>query len=293
MSVRGIVATAISKATGRNFTLKSKTPIAGGSINSAFRLEGIDGRRYFLKLNSAKLHHMFLAEVAGLELISATQTLLVPRPLAHGVAGEQSFLILEFLDIHSFGDSSLFGQQLARLHQITAENFGYTRDNFIGRTAQPNGWSNDWIRFWRDQRLGFQLQLAAENGYRGELQRLGRNLQEVLPAYFESYSPKPSLLHGDLWNGNSAFLKDGTPVLFDPASYYGDRECDVAMSQLFGGFPADFYTSYNAVWPLDHGYSVRRDLYNLYHLLNHGNLFGREYMLQAELTMQKLLRSRG
>ena len=293
MSVWSFVATAISKATGCNFTLKSKTPVAGGSISSAFRLESIDGRRYFLKLNTAKYHPMFLAEVAGLEAISATQTLLVPRPIALGVAVAQSFLILEFLNIHPLGDSILFGEQLARMHRYKSEQFGFSQDNFIGATPQHNTWKSDWITFWRDQRLGFQLHLAAENGYGSELQRLGRNLQDVLPAYFDNYSPEPSLLHGDLWNGNCAFLKDGTPVLFDPANYFGDRECDVAMTELFGGFAADFYTSYNAVWPLDYGYPLRRDLYNLYHLLNHGNLFGREYMLQAELTMKKLLRSRG
>jgi len=154
---------------------------------------------------------------------------------------------------------------------------------------QPNGWTNNWIDFWREQRLGFQLRLAAQNGYGGELQRLGTKLLDELPAFFTGHTPQPSLLHGDLWNGNHAFLADGTPTIFDPATYYGDRECDLAMTELFSGYAANFYTAYRASYPLDAGYATRRDLYNLYHILNHANLFGGGYARQAEQMVQRLL----
>ncbi|MGB8408842.1 MAG: fructosamine kinase family protein, partial [Gallionella sp.] len=169
--------------------------------------------------------------------------------------------------------------------------FGFDHDNFIGTTPQPNGWKNNWIDFWRENRLGFQLRLAAQNGYGGQLQDLGVRLLDALPVFFNSYTPQPSLLHGDLWGGNHAYLPDGTPVIFDPATYYGDRECDLAMTELFGGYSAEFYAAYRAAYPPDAGYAVRRDLYNLYHVLNHANLFGGGYARQAEQMMQKLLAS--
>jgi fructosamine-3-kinase len=178
---------------------------------------------------------------------------------------------------------------LAVLHRCSAEYFGFARDNFIGSTAQPNDWNEDWIDFWRDRRLGFQLQLAAKNGLGVSLQSAGERLLDAVPAYFATYSPRPSLLHGDLWSGNHAYLDDGTPAVFDPAVYYGDRECDIAMTELFGGYPPAFYAAYRTAWPLDPGYAVRRELYNLYHILNHANLFGGGYVQQAEHLMHKLL----
>ena len=265
---------AIHAATQRPFTLRDAAPVGGGSINEAFRLEGTAGERYFLKLNEARHLPMFAAEAAGLDAIAATNTIRVPQPIAHGIAGRQSYLVLEHLELGSRGDARLLGEQLAALHRCTGQAFGFALDNFIGTTAQPNGWKENWIDFWRTRRLGFQLQLAAQNGYGGHLQSLGEKLLDTLPAFFDGYTPQPSLLHGDLWSGNHAFLADGTPAIFDPACYYGDRECDLAMTELFGGYPATFYAAYRAAWPLDAGYATRRDLYNLYHILNHANLFG-------------------
>jgi protein-ribulosamine 3-kinase len=299
------ISAAIHDATHRPFMLRATTPIGGGSINDAYRLEGTDGSRYFLKLNEARhlpipstlrqgsgrawLRTGFAAEAQGLNAIAATNTLRVPRPIVHGTANSYSFLILEHLELGSRGDAKLLGEQLAAMHRCTAPHFGFTHDNFIGTTPQPNGWKDDWVDFWREHRLGFQLHLAVQNGYGDQLQRLGEKLLDALPAFFAGYSPQPSLLHGDLWNGNHAFLADGTPVIFDPAPYYGDRECDLAMTELFGGYPADFYAAYRAAWPLDIGYAVRKDLYNLYHILNHANLFGGGYARQAEQMMQRLL----
>ena len=222
-------------------------------------------------------------------MIAATDTIRVPIPITHGSAGEQCYLVLEHLELDSRGNSRLLGEQLARLHRCEAQRFGFAQDNFIGTTPQPNPWTDDWVTFWREQRLGFQLRLAADNGYGGQLQSLGEKLMDALPAFFANHTPQPSLLHGDLWSGNHAFLADGTPTIFDPAAYYGDRECDLAMTELFGGYPADFYAAYRATYPLDAGYATRRELYNLYHILNHANLFGGGYARQAEQLMQRLL----
>ena len=287
------ISTAVSDATHRPFTLRNTTPVSGGSINEAYRLEGIDGARYFLKLNDAQHLAMFVAEAEGLDAIAATNTIRVPRAIAHGSAAGQSYLVMEHLELSSRGNAKLLGEQLAALHRCEGKSFGFAHDNFIGTTPQLNGWPNErndnWIDFWREHRLGFQLKLAEENGYSGQLQRLGKKLLEALPAFFESYTPQPSLLHGDLWSGNHAFLADGTPAIFDPAAYYGDRECDIAMTELFGGYAGDFYAAYRAAYPLDADYATRKELYNLYHILNHANLFGGGYARQAEQMMQRLM----
>jgi fructosamine-3-kinase len=283
------ISTSLRDATHRPFELRDTTPVGGGSINEAYRLEGTDGARYFLKLNDAQHLPMFISEAEGLNAIAVTNTIRVPRPIAHGSAGRQSYLVLEYLELSSRGDAKLLGEQLAALHRCKGKCFGFSQDNFIGTTLQENAWTDDWVTFWREHRLGFQLRLAAQNGYGGQLQRLGERLSDALPSFFVSYTPQPSLLHGDLWSGNHAFLADGTPTIFDPAAYYGDRECDLAMTELFGGYSTDFYAAYRAAYPLDAGYVARRDLYNLYHVLNHANLFGGGYARQAEQMMQRLL----
>jgi protein-ribulosamine 3-kinase len=289
MNVWDSVASAISDATHRPFTLRSSSPVGGGSINEAYHLEATDGAHYFLKLNDAHHLAMFVAEAQGLEAIAATNTIRVPRAIAHGSAGRQSYLVLEHLELSSRGDAKMLGVQLAALHRCEGSRFGFELDNFIGTTPQPNGWDNDWVEFWREHRLGFQFRLAEQNGYGGSLQRLGERLLDALPAFFTGYVPRPSLLHGDLWSGNHAFLADGTPTIFDPAAYYGDRECDLAMTELFGGYPGEFYAAYRAAYPLDAGYATRRELYNLYHILNHANLFGGGYARQSEQMMRTLL----
>ncbi len=287
------ISAAIREATHHFFALRATTPVGGGSINEAYRLEGTDGSLYFLKLNDAQHLPMFIAEAEGLNAIAATNTIRVPEPIAHGVAAGQSYLVLEHLELNSYGDANLLGEQLAALHRCSAKKFGFIQDNFIGTTPQPNGWKDSWMDFWRNRRLGFQLRLASENGYGGQLQAFGEKLLDALPAFFDGYTPQPSLLHGDLWGGNHAYLANGTPAIFDPATYYGDRECDLAMTELFGGYPANFYAAYRAENPLDAGYATRRDLYNLYHVLNHANLFGGGYVRQAEQMMQRLLAEAG
>mgnify|MGYP003385102299 CR=1 FL=1 len=280
---------AIAAAIPAHFELAHATPLSGGCINQAWRIENGNGARYFVKLNDAHKLPAFAAESAGLSAIADTRTVRVPQVIAHGTAGKHAYLVLEYFDLHSNGNPRLLGQQLAALHRNTSEQFGFAHSNTLGETPQRNDWSSDWIAFWRDQRLGFQLGLAARNGYGGQLQKMGRELMQRLPQTFGDYRPAPSLLHGDLWGGNHAYLADGAPLLFDPAPYYGDREADLAMTELFGGFAPEFYAAYRAAWPLDAGYATRKTLYNLYHILNHANLFGGSYARQAEGMMMQLL----
>ena len=168
---------------------------------------------------------------------------------------------------------------------------GWRRANTIGATPQINCRSGDWVGFWREHRLGYQLRLAEANGHRGSLQENGARLLSKIPTFFSGYRPLPALLHGDLWSGNVGFDDAGKPVVFDPAVYYGDHEADVAMTELFGGFSGDFYAAYREVFPLDASYAVRKHLYNLYHVLNHLNLFGGGYLGQAERLISELLAS--
>lgn len=285
-----IISEHIRCVTGHDFDVQTTESISGGDINEAFRFQGVSSS-YFVKLNDASRQAMFEAEFMGLQALAETQTVVVPKPLVHGVAGEVSFLVLDYLSLQQKNKVSerLLGQQLAQLHLIRQPHFGWHIDNTIGSTHQPNARAENWVNFWREQRLGFQLQLAAKNGYSSKLQSLGKKLCEQLDDFFVDYKPQPSLLHGDLWAGNSASIAGNLPVVFDPACYFGDRETDLAMTELFGGFGRDFYAAYNDVWQLDAGYKTRKTLYNLYHILNHVNLFGSGYASQAEKMMQNLL----
>jgi fructosamine-3-kinase len=181
------------------------------------------------------------------------------------------------------------GERLAVQHRRIADAFGWHRDNTIGSTPQPNPPTPRWVDFLRSARLGYQLQLAMDAGYGRNLADRGSRLLDALGGYFAGYSPFPSLLHGDLWSGNAGFCLDGEPVIFDPAVYYGDREADVAMTELFGGFGSAFHAAYRGAWPLDPGYATRKRLYNLYHLLNHLNLFGSTYLARCQSEIDWLL----
>jgi protein-ribulosamine 3-kinase len=284
----------ISLETDQTFHFAAAQPLGGGDINSAYRLQGKE-RSYFVKLNRRELADMFAAEFAGLQEISRLGAVRAPQPIAHGEAGSQAFLVLEYLEFGASNQQAqrLLGEQLAELHRQKQPYFGWHRDNTIGSTPQINTRGDDWIAFWREHRLGFQLQLAARHGYAGRLQTQGERLCSVLNGLFDGYRPQPSLLHGDLWAGNSATDTQGCPVIFDPACYYGDREADIAMTELFGGYHRDFYQAYNEIWPLDPGYPVRKTLYNLYHILNHLNLFGGGYQRQAENMILQLLADLG
>lgn len=283
------IALQISAVSGERFELETQQAIAGGCINQAYRLKGRGGKRYFVKLNRANLLPMFEAEVEGLQELVEADAIKVPEPVCSGMASDQAFLVLEDLSLGGTGSMAVFGRQLAQMHRHTQPQFGWHRNNTIGSTTQINTPVDSWIAFWRERRLGFQLQLAAKNGAARSLINKGEKLLNSFDRLFSHYQPVASVLHGDLWSGNYAFTREGEAVIFDPAVYYGDRETDMAMSELFGGFPADFYAAYEEAWPLDAGYAVRRRLYNLYHILNHFNLFGGGYAVQAEGMIEGLL----
>ncbi len=286
------VCTAIGAATGVPFNTCDTCTVHGGDISAASVIA--DGaRRYFLKVQPAHRFDMFAAEAAGLAELAAADAVRVPQAVCHGVAGGRAFLVLEALSLDGRGDAAELGRQLAQLHRVSAAGFGGQHDNWIGSTAQQNGWMDDWIAFWHERRLGVQLRLARENGHGGALQRDGATLLDRLDGLFAGYRPRPSLLHGDLWGGNHGYLGDGTPVIFDPAVYFGDRECDLAMTELFGGFAPAFHAAYREAWPPDPGYRVRRTLYNLYHVLNHANMFGGGYAAQAQRMTRELLAELG
>ncbi len=289
MRIGPAVEGAIAAATAtKNFKIDSARPMGGGCINQAWSLEG-NGQRYFVKTNSAQLSDMFEAEADGLKELESAHALRVPHPVTTGTAQGEAFLVLEFIEMGGQGDPTRMGQALAEQHRKTAGRFGWSRDNTIGSTPQHNPWTADWVDFLRTQRLGFQLQLAKKNGLGTKISSLGERLLLRLSDFFSAYHPLPSLLHGDLWGGNAAFNNSGEPVVFDPAVYYGDRETDIAMTELFGGFGPGFYAAYSEVWQLDPGYKTRKTLYNLYHILNHANLFGGGYIAQAETMIQRLL----
>lgn len=264
-------------------------PVSGGDISAAWRLT-TDGGDLFIKTGPRSSADMFAAEAEGLAEISATNCIKVPQVIASGQSETAAFLALEWLDLERSNAAveRRFGEQLAQLHRVSKERYGWHRDNTIGLTAQHNTWSDDWIDFFREQRLAFQLQLAAERGFTGELQERGARLLKRLPIYFEAVAPPASLLHGDLWGGNRG-CSGGNPVMFDPAVYYGDRETDLAMTHLFGGFGRSFYDAYESSWPLQDGHKERQHLYQLYHVLNHLNLFGSGYLGRALGLIDELL----
>jgi fructosamine-3-kinase len=284
------LAAALSAATGRQVLHGPEAVVGGGSISSCHRWSSREGP-LFVKLAPREQAAMFEAEAAGLEELEHAGALRVPQVLGRGAAEGQAFLVLEWIE---FGETTVrserrLGERLAAQHRVNAECFGWHRDNMIGRTLQVNTSDRDWVHFYVERRLRFQLELAAREGYAGPLTERGALLCERVVQFFAGHRPVPSLLHGDLWGGNWATDAHGQPVVFDPAVYYGDREADLAMTRLFGGFGAAFYDAYAAAWPLDPGEPERRTLYNLYHVLNHLNLFGGGYLRQAQSMIDRLL----
>ncbi len=283
------------------------TPVGGGCIHTSLHVHSAAGP-LMLKVNAAESLNLFEAEVDGLDALRATGAVSVPRVLTCGSAEQFAFLALEWLDLAraTVESDRILGRQLARMHRSTGAEadaaFGWHRDNFIGTTPQRNkravaktgargrshaGWDRvadtsgergNWSAFVREARLGFQLQLAVRKGLPAEIAEACECLLAGLDQLFGDHDPAPSLLHGDLWSGNRGADRSGNPYVFDPAVYRGDREADIAMTRLFGGFSDAFYSSYEAEYPLPAGAAQRVDIYNLYHLLNHYNLFGEGYI---------------
>ena len=291
------IADHISQTTQHPFSIDQRRSVGGGDVNQAYALVDQDPTHaygeeqiYFLKLNEASRVSMFEAEALGLREMADSQTIRVPRPVCWGTADGSAYIVMEWLEM-GYGSRdawSAMGQQLANMHQTTSsKGFGWHQNNTIGFIPQMNPWTESWAEFWRDHRIGYQLKMARKRG--GHFPRQDEFLQAI-PELLKDHDPQPSLVHGDLWSGNAAVMKDGMPIIFDPATYYGDREVDLAMSELFGRFPAEFYTTYDKTYPIDPGYERRKTLYNLYHILNHFNQFGGGYESQANSMMERLLR---
>ena len=278
----------ISAAQGKLSGLEWVRNLSGGDINRAALIRS-GTTDWFLKYHQSAPDGMFAAEAQALTEIAATVCIRVPSPIAHGCHDEISWLVLEYMELTQSGPAAQLGEQLAALHRITSDQHGWTRDNYIGSTPQRNTECTDWVEFWRECRLKPQFELAQAGGCGSQLLRKGEQLLEVVDQLLDGHQPVASLLHGDLWAGNKAYNADGRPVIFDPASYYGDRETDIAMTELFGGFTPEFYAAYQASFPMADGYRQRRDLYNLYHMLNHLNLFGGGYKSRCENMIEALL----
>lgn len=284
------LAAALSRALGTEVAAGSERSVGGGSINSCARFESATGP-LFVKYGDPSRLAMFQAEADGLAELAKARAVRVPAVLAIAELEGIALLALEWIDLRSgaAGSEKKLGELLATQHRVTREKFGWHRDNTIGSTPQSNREAADWVEFLREQRLRPQLLLAKSNGASTDLIDSGERLCERLTHFFTDYRPLPSLLHGDLWGGNWGSDTSGQPVLFDPAVYFGDREADLAMTRLFGGFGPSFYSAYQNAWPLDSGATSRVALYNLYHVLNHFNLFGAGYLRQALATIQRLL----
>lgn len=281
------IAQEITRVTGQPFVIRDRRGIGGGSINQAYQVTDGD-RSYFLKINQAARFAMFEAEALGLKEIAASNTIRVPRPICWGTAEGAAYIVMEYLPLAGSSRDSWYqmGQDLAAMHRVTSPlGFGWQQDNTIGETPQKNPWMPDWVTFYVEHRLTYQFQLAQR---RGHFPRQ-KELLAAVPTLLSGHDPEPSLVHGDLWSGNAAVTSAGVPVILDPATYYGDREVDIAMSELFGRFPQAFYEGYNASYPLEAGYELRKTLYNLYHVLNHFNLFGGGYGSQANMMIDRLL----
>lgn len=284
------VAAEITRLAGLACAPRPQRRVAGGSIHSSYRWPAA-GELLFVKVAASAAARALEAEAEGLAELEAAGALRTPKVLACGTAGASAFLALEWLEAAAPTEAceERLGVGLAAQHQRTAREFGWRRDNTIGRTPQANGALASWTEFYRERRLKPQLALAAAHGFGALLGACGERLLEALPELLEGHRPQPALLHGDLWGGNWFATAAGEPVVFDPAVYYGDREADLAMTRLFGGFGPSFYRAYEAAAPLPPGAALRRELYNLYHVLNHANLFGGGYAGKARQMIDTLL----
>lgn len=274
--------------------VRAQGRVSGGCIHHAHKIRSQQGR-YFLKWSSEPGGSgMLQSEAFGLKLLGAADDgVRVPQIITNQPAedGCPAFVLLEWIESRGPVDQVACGRMLAKLHHSApTDAYGLTLDNYIGRTPQVNGWLVDWIDFFRERRLIPQIDLAQRNGRMSPARRRGlERLMTRLDGLLGTVPRRPELLHGDLWVGNVLADDQGLPVLIDPAIYYGDREADLAMTTLFGGFSSSFYDAYNEVYPLSDGWRERFEIYNLYHLLNHLNLFGEGYGYQVDGVLQRLV----
>jgi fructosamine-3-kinase len=267
-----------------NQKVKSFIPLSGGCISNAYKITTMEGLNYFLKYNASGSNDMFVKEANGLNELAKANTLRVPKVISFS----EDIILLEFIltgnkNKNFFED---FGRDFAELHKFTSEAFGFFEDNYIGSNLQKNipneNEKTSWINFYFNKRILYQVQLAEKIGNStSELRKLVSRLEGKIEEILGDSDEKPSLLHGDLWGGNYMVDENGSAVLIDPAVYYGNREADLGMTKLFGGFSLEFYESYHETFPLKDGFDYRENIYKLYHVLNHLNLFGGAYYSQA------------
>ena len=280
----------VRKTMGNTCRIVSVERVHGGCIAEAFRFTLADGQMLFAKIGTGP-SNCFEKEVAGLEALRGTETICVPEIIAV-TAEPHAVLILQWIESGKVTEEfwSGFGRSLAEMHgaNTTVLQFGFAAENLIGSTRQPNQWSPNWPDFFRDQRLAFQAQLAFSKSLisKGEL-RLIEDLYPKLPELLAGEQVVPAVLHGDLWSGNFLCDTDQKPVLFDPAVFYGHSEFEFAMTKIFGGFASGFYEAYHEVLPADDATPIRVEIYQIYHLLNHVNLFGRSYWPAIEAIAKK------
>ncbi len=278
----------LSEKFNRKVVVTTWSSIGGGCINNALKIDTSAGR-FFMKHNDAKRYPgMFEAEAKGLQVLKTANEIFIPEAACFGNSGQEGFLILEFVESSSrrkdfFED---FGIRLAWLHRHSTEKFGLDHDNYIGSLPQRNRQHTAWAEFFIVERMETQIRLARDNRAVGnsivqQFEKMFNRLQEIFPV------EKPSLLHGDLWNGNYMTAPDGSACLIDPAVYYGFREMDIAMSKLFGGFSPGFYSGYHAEFPLEKGWEGRIDICNLYPLMVHVNLFGGGYLHDVQNILKR------
>jgi len=278
---------------GNPIQIKSFEAIGGGCINETQALKLSNGERVFLKSNPAAPKNFVTAEADGLLLLERSKNgPSVPRPLGISTESNPQFLLLEYIESSSpkIGFASRFGQALAEMHRETQEQYGLDYDNFIGKTVQKNDLESDGLVFFREHRIRFQQELARKT--RGLPTSIDKRLDLFcgkLETLLNLKDEKPALLHGDLWSGNHFAGHDQVPYIFDPAVYFGLREADLAMTEMFGRLPEEFYSAYHEVFPTQPGYTERKDLYNIYHLLNHYNLFGGSYLEQTDRIVRGFL----
>ncbi len=281
---------AVKDIFGQSTEVKLITSISGGSISESFLAEINDSKSLFIKKNELSPEGLFKYESNGLTALRSLGA-RVPEVYKVFASEERQYIIMQYIERTSPSKSSIynFGRELAELHRKDAgDKYGFSENNYIGANRQLNNYSASWVSFFAEMRLGYQLKLAMKNKYfdeheAGILSKLIDKLGDLIP------EDKPSILHGDLWGGNYINSAEGC-YLIDPAVYFGSREADIAMTELFGGFSNEFYRGYNDVYPLDKGYRERRDLYNLYHILNHLNLFGLSYKNQALSIAKRYVR---
>jgi len=272
-----------------NEKVVSACSIGGGCIANSKRIITSSGKEYFVKSYTANKSSILGNEANGLRELKKANAIRIPEVIYN----DDDFLIIEFIDegMKSKDFFIRFGKQFAELHKTKAEKFGFFENNFIGSNPQINlPQSSNWSEFYWENRLLFQFRLAEKNGYVDEsFRKIFSDFEKVYHTLLSGSEEEPALLHGDLWSGNFLIDEDDNPVLIDPAVYYGHREADLAMTRLFGGFDRDFYTSYNETYPLRLGWEERVDIYKLYHILNHLNLFGTGYLSQSISIMKKYL----